>query len=86
MCETGFNFSSKTLLSFRSEMAQPSLSMTTRGLDSQIGGGGGGKIEGRHILIIAMSEHHVDYMNRKGGHSVIMQGGGGDLFTDVYIR
>ena len=45
--------------------------------------GGGGKIEGRHILIIAMSEHHVDYMNRKGGHSVIMQG---DLFTDVYIR
>ena len=38
-------------------------------------GGGGGKIEGRHILIIAMYEHHVDYMNRKGGHSVIMQGG-----------
>ena len=24
-----------------------------------------------------MSEHHVYYMNRKGGHSVIMQGGGG---------
>ena len=45
--------------------------------------GGGGKIEGRHISIIAMSEHHVDYMNRKGSHSVIMQG---DLFTDVYIR
>ena len=22
-----------------------------------------------------MSEHHVDYMNLKGGHSVIMQGG-----------
>ena len=39
--------------------------MATRGLDSQIGGGGG-KIEGRHILIIALSEHHVDYMNRKG--------------------
>ena len=35
----------------------------------------GGKIEGRHTLIIAMSEHHVDYMNCKGGHSVIMQGG-----------
>ena len=50
--------------------------MATRGLDSQIGGGGGGKIECRHILIIAMSEHHVNYMNRKGGHSVIMQGGG----------
>ena len=44
---------------------------------------GGYKIENRHILIIAMSEHHVDYMNRKAGHSVIMQGG---LFTDVYIR
>ena len=41
---------------------------------------GGGEIEGRHILIIAMSEHHVDYMNRKGGHSVIMQGGGGGAF------
>ena len=48
-------------------MAQP-ISMGTRGLDSKIGGGGGGegKIEGRHILIIAMSEHYVDYMNRKG--------------------
>ena len=56
--------------------------MATRGLGAQMGGGGG-KIEGRHILIIAMSEHHVDYMNRKGSHSVIMQG---DLFTDVYIR
>ena len=78
MCETGFVFSSKSLLSFLSEMAQPRLSMATRGLDSQIEGWGGvgvGKIEGRHILIIDMSEHHVDYMNRKGGHSVIMQGG-----------
>ena len=45
--------------------------MATRGLDSKIGGGG--KIEGRHILSIALSEHHVDNMNRKGGHSVIMQ-------------
>ena len=37
--------------------------MATRGLGAQMGGGGGGgrgKIEGRHILIIAMSEHHVD--------------------------
>ena len=63
--------------------------MATRGLDSQIGGGGGGggegKIEGRPILVIALSEHHVDYMNRvKGGHSIIMRGGGG-IFTDVYI-
>ena len=55
--------------------------MATRDLGAQMGGGD--KIEGRHILIIAMSEHHVDYMNRKGGPSVIMQG---DLFTDVYIR
>ena len=45
-------------------MAQPRLSMATRGLDSQIWGGG--KIEGRHILIIALSEHHVDCMNGKG--------------------
>ena len=37
--------------------------------------GGGGKVEGRHILIIAMSEHHVNYRTRKDGHSVIMQGG-----------
>ena len=49
--------------------------MATRGLDSQIGGGGEGKIEGRHILIIALSEHHIDYINRKGGN----------LFSDVYI-
>ena len=46
-------------------MAQPMLSMATRGLDSQIWWREG-KIEGRHILIIALSEHHVDYMNRKG--------------------
>ena len=49
--------------------------MATRGLDSQIGGGGC-KIEGRRILIIAMSKHHVDYMNRQGGHSVICRGEG----------
>ena len=42
--------------------------MATRGLDFQIGGqgGGAGKIDGRHILIIALSEHHVDHMNCKG--------------------
>ena len=33
----------------------------------------GGKIEGRHISIIALSEYHVDYMNRKGWYSVILQ-------------
>ena len=54
--------------------------MATRGLDSPRGGG---KIESRHILIIAMSEHHVDYMDRKGGHSVIMQGGGGGGFSPM---
>ena len=58
--------------------------MATRGLGAQIGGGG--MIEGRHILIIAMSEHHVDYMDRKGGHSVNMQGGPFYICTDVYIR
>ena len=52
----GFVFSSKSLLSFRREMAQPRLSMAKRGLDSQIRRGvGGGKIEVSHILIIAMS-------------------------------
>ena len=33
-----------------------------------------GKIGGRHISITALSEYHVDYMNRKGWYSVIMQG------------
>ena len=46
--------------------------------------GGGGKIEGRNILIIALSEHHVDYMNRKGWSLRYFQGEG-DIFTDVYI-
>ena len=49
--------------------------------------GGGDKIEGRHILIIALSERHVDYMNRKvwslryyaGGG-----GGGGGTFSPMY--
>ena len=30
-----------------------------------------------------MSEHHVDYMNRKVGHSVIMHGGGGGGFSPM---
>ena len=33
---------SKSLLSFRGEMAQSRLSMASRGFDSQIGWGGGG--------------------------------------------
>ena len=55
--------------------------MATRGLGAQMGGG---KIEGRHILIIAMSEHHVDYMNRIKVVTPLFCRG--DLFTDVYIR
>ena len=51
--------------------------MATRGLDSQIGRGGEGKIGGRLILIIALSEHHVDYMNRKGWSLRYYAGGGG---------
>ena len=52
--------------------------MATRGLDSPIGGGGGkGKIEGRHVLIIALSEHRVDYMNHKGWSLRYYAGGGG---------
>ena len=44
----------------------------------------GGKIEGRHISIISLSEYQVDYMNRKGWYSIIMQG---EPFhrCDVYI-
>ena len=39
---TYFVFSSKSLLSFRREMAQPRLSMATRGLGAHMGEGGGG--------------------------------------------
>ena len=41
------------------------------------GGGGEGKIEGRHIFIIALSEHHDEYMNRKGCSRRYYAGGGG---------
>ena len=47
-------------------------------------GVGEGKIEGRHILIIALSEHHVDYMNSKGW-SLRYYAGEGGISTDVYI-
>ena len=57
--------------------------MATRGLDSQIGGEGG-KIEGRHILIIALSEHHVNYMNRKVWSLRYYAGGGGDYHRSVH--
>ena len=59
--------------------------MATRGLDSQNGGGGGeGKIEGRYILIIALSEHHVDYMNLKGWSLHYYAGGGGHFHRCVH--
>ena len=34
----------------------------------------GGAIDGSHIPIVAPADHHTDYFNRKGWHSVIMQG------------
>ena len=55
--------------------------MATRGLDSQIRGGG--KIEDRHILIIALSKHHVDNMNRKGWSLRNYVGGGGGAFSPM---
>ena len=55
--------------------------MATRGFDSQIGGGG--KIEGRHIVIIALSEHHVDYMNHKGWSLRNYAGGAGGAFSPM---
>ena len=47
-------------------------------------GEGGGKIKGRHILFIALSEHHVDYMNRKGWPLRYYAGGGGYLHRCVH--
>ncbi len=33
-----------------------------------------GAIDGSHIPIIAPEEYHCDYFNRKGWHSIILQG------------
>ena len=47
----------------------------------------GGVIDGCHIPIIAPEEHHEDYHNRKGYHSIILQGVVDPkyCFTDVFI-
>ena len=44
-----------------------------------------GSIDGSHIPIIAPQECHVDYFNRKGWHSIILQGvvDGKGLFWSV---
>ena len=45
---------------------------------------GGGKIESRNILIIALSEHHFDYTNRKGWSLRYYAGGGGHFHRCVH--
>ena len=62
MCETGLTNSSKSLLSFQREMTTKVINSYKRFRFPNCGG----KIDGRHILIDSLSEHHVDYMNRKG--------------------
>ena len=74
MCETGFVFSSKISVVFPKGNGSTEVINGYKRFGFQNWGMGVGG-EGRRILIIAMSEHHGDYMNRKGGHSVIMQGG-----------
>ncbi|KAL1250552.1 hypothetical protein QQF64_018348 [Cirrhinus molitorella] len=45
-----------------------------------------GAIDGSHIPIIAPEEYHCDYFNRKGWHSIILQGvvDGKGLFWNVF--
>ncbi|KAM9425660.1 uncharacterized protein KZ484_011775 [Pholidichthys leucotaenia] len=45
-----------------------------------------GAIDGSHIPIIAPEEYHTDYLNRKGWHSIILQGvvDGKGLFWNVF--
>ncbi|XP_060761383.1 uncharacterized protein LOC132871280 [Neoarius graeffei] len=45
-----------------------------------------GAIDGSHIPIIAPQEYHCDYFNRKGWHSIILQGvvDGKGLFWNVF--
>uniref|UniRef100_A0A3Q0RQD1 DDE Tnp4 domain-containing protein n=1 Tax=Amphilophus citrinellus TaxID=61819 RepID=A0A3Q0RQD1_AMPCI len=46
----------------------------------------GGAVDGSHIPIIAPEENHADYFNRKGWHSVILQGTVDHrfCFTNIY--
>ncbi|XP_063284820.1 uncharacterized protein LOC134612308 [Pelobates fuscus] len=46
-----------------------------------------GAIDGSHIPIIAPQEYHTDYFNRKGWHSIILQGvvDGKGLFWSVNV-
>ncbi|KAA8578711.1 hypothetical protein FQN60_009233, partial [Etheostoma spectabile] len=45
-----------------------------------------GAIDGSHIPIIAPQEYHCEYFNRKGWHSIILQGvvDGKGLFWNVF--
>ena len=47
----------------------------------------GGVIDGSHIPIIASEHFHTDFFNRKGWHSIILQGvvDGNYRFTDVTV-
>ncbi|KAA8593996.1 hypothetical protein FQN60_004830, partial [Etheostoma spectabile] len=46
-----------------------------------------GAIDGSHIPIIAPQEYHCEYFNRKGWHSIILQGvvDGKGLFWNVFV-
>ena len=47
----------------------------------------GGAVDGTHIPVITPSDHHADYVNRKGWYSIIMQAACNHkyVFTDVNI-
>ncbi|KAG1681462.1 putative nuclease HARBI1 [Nymphon striatum] len=47
----------------------------------------GGAIDGSHIPIISPKEYHVDYYNRKGSYSIILQAICNDRceFTDINV-
>ena len=71
---------SKFLLSFRWGNGSPNVFSDFKRFGFQ-NWGEGGKIEGRHILIIALSDHHLYYMNRKGWSLRYYAGGEEDIFS-----